>query len=423
MLYARTEFDLFTEEVFAPNAQGIQDWLGNTADAAGLLSRCRELTPLFWHGEPDPRPRRKWRIKNLMPAVGAGLLSGQWGTYKTFMAIEMATTVIAADRQFCGRQLIEPCSVLILATEGAFELRDRIDAAIRDKHPDLAQAPISWRESCPTLLADNASEQLIQIIREATEGSEARFGLPLGLVIIDVLTDAAGYAKAGDENDPAVGAKLMGVLRRAAEACSCFVLAVDHFGKSIEAGTRGTSAKEGAADLILACLGEREVEGSVKNSRLALRKVRGGPQGQSFPYNARVVSVLEPTEDGEETTCVIDWEANATVSADDPWKGAARRTDAKLALDALRRAMMSLLAEYGVEKELEPEAPAILMIDQERVREEFCANTTAEGATPKQKQKVKQQRFRRALDKAEEQGLIGRRDIEGVTYLWFTAEG
>jgi hypothetical protein len=136
-----------------------------------------------------------------------------------------------------------------------------------------------------------------------------------------------------------------------------------------------------------------------------------------------VISIVEPTEDGLETTCVIDWEAGATTTGtDDPWKSAARRTDARLAMDALRRAMMSLLAEYGVEKELEPEAPAILMIDQERVREEFCANTTAEGATPKQKQKVKQQRFRRALDKAEEQGLIGRRDIEGVTYLWFTAE-
>jgi hypothetical protein len=274
-----------------PIKQGddIKDWLELGGDPAKLFDICREIpikdeNPLFWHGEPHARQRQKWRIKRLMPAVGAGLLSGQWGTYKTFIAIELATTAISAGSQFCGRQLIEPCGVLILATEGAFELRDRINAAVRDKHPAMTHAPIAWRETCPRLLADGATEQLIKIIQEAAEGCKARFNMPLGLVIIDVLTDAAGYAKAGDENDPAVGAKLMGVLRRAAEVCSCFVLAVDHFGKSVEAGTRGTSAKEGAADAILACLGEREVSGAVTNTRLALRKVRGGPQGQEFPY-------------------------------------------------------------------------------------------------------------------------------------------
>lgn len=422
MLYARTEFDLFTEEVFVPNAQTIRDWLGDTAEAAELLSRCRELTPLFWHNEPDPRPRRKWRIKNLMPAVGAGLLSGQWGTYKTFMAIELTSTVITAESQFCGRQLIEPCGVLILATEGAFELRDRIDAAMRDKHPDIINAPIVWRETCPILLADGAAEQLIQIIQEAAEGCEARFGMPLGLVIIDVLADAAGYAKAGDENDPAIGAKLMNVLRRTAEACGCFVLAVDHFGKSIEAGTRGSSAKEGAADLILACLGEREVSGTVTNIRLALRKVRGGPQGQEFPFKARIVQVLKPSEEDEdETTLVIDWqEAEAALNEGDRWENAAGRQDqAKLAMRTLRGAMMKLLAEHGVEKAPEPGAIGVRMIDQELIRKEFYDNTAADGDA-KQKQNAKRQRFNRVLDRAEEQGLIGRREIERVTYLWFS---
>jgi hypothetical protein len=409
-----------------PHGWDVKDWLEAGGDPAKLLEICREIPidgddPLFWHGEPDARQRQKWRIKQLMPAVGAGLLSGQWGTYKTFMAIELATTVITADRQFCGRQLVEPCGVLILATEGAFELRDRLNAAVHDKYPDMARAPISWRESCPTLLANGATEQLINVIKEAADNCAARFKLPLGLVIIDVLADAAGYAKAGDENDPAVGAKLMGVLHRASEACDCFVLAVDHFGKSIEAGTRGTSAKEGSADTILACLGEREVSGAVTNTRLALRKVRGGPQGQEFPYKPRVVSVPEPSEDGSaETTCVIDWEA-AAATLDDPWESAARQAEAKLAMRALRRSMMKLLAEHGVELAPESGAPAVRMINQERVREEFYANTVADG-DPKQKQNVKRQRFNRALVRAESQGLIGRRDIEGATYLWFFSE-
>jgi AAA domain len=356
-----------------------------------------------------------------MPAVGAGLLPGQWGTYKTFMAIKLATTVISAEQKFCGRQLVEPCGVLILATEGAFELRDRIDAAVHDKHPDMTHAPISWRESCPTLLADGAMEQLTRLIQEASEGCKTRFGMTIGLVIIDVLADAAGYAKAGDENDPAACQKLLSVLHRAAEACDCFILAIDHFGKTIEAGTRGGSSKEASADIVLACLGEREVSGAVANPRLAFRKVRGGKSGQEFPFAPRVVPVLRPSEEGEdETTLVIDWqETGAAPNEDDQWENAAgRQAQAKLAMRTLRRAMMKLLAEHGVEKAPEPGAIEVRMIDQELVRQEFYENTAADGDA-KQKQNAKRQRFKRTLDRAEEQGLIGRRELERVTYLWF----
>src|SRR5262249_30278199 len=38
-----------------------------------------DLPPMFCHGDPDPRPLKSWAIKGLMPAIGHGLLSGQWG--------------------------------------------------------------------------------------------------------------------------------------------------------------------------------------------------------------------------------------------------------------------------------------------------------------------------------------------------------
>ena len=44
-----------------------------------------KLPPLYAHGDPDPRPLKPWLIKHLMPAVGHGLLSGQWGAGKTFV--------------------------------------------------------------------------------------------------------------------------------------------------------------------------------------------------------------------------------------------------------------------------------------------------------------------------------------------------
>jgi DNA polymerase bacteriophage-type len=402
----------------------VVDWLELGGNAARLLGICREISaeggddPVLLHGEPDPRPRQKWRIKNLMPTVGVGLLPGQWGAFKTFMAIELATTVIEAGREFCGRKLVEPCAVLFLLTEGAFDFRDRLDAAVREKCT-MDRAPISWRESCPTLLGEGAADALIRKIQEAAAEIKRRFNLPLGLVFIDVLTDAAGYKKAGDENDPAIGARIFNTLRRAAEACECFILVVDHFGKDLERGTRGSSAKEGAADLVMACLGEREVSGTVNNTRLALRKVRGGPQGQEFPFKPQVVEVLESTEDGSETTCIINWQAGAPPNEDDQWENAAgRQAQAKLAMRTLRRAMMKLLAEHGVVKAPELGMVEVRMIDQELVRKEFYDNTAVDGDVT-QKQNARRQRFNRVLDRAEEQRLIKRREIERVTYLWF----
>ena len=43
------------------------------------------------------------------------------------------------------------------------------------------------------------------------------------------------------------------------------MLAVDHFGKMVETGTRGTSAKEAAADVVLALLADRKINGTISN--------------------------------------------------------------------------------------------------------------------------------------------------------------
>ena len=75
--------------------------------------------------------------------------------------------------------------------------------------------------------------------------------MPLGLIVIDTIAACAGYTKAGDENDAATGQAVMNVLKVAAQELNCFVLGVDHFGKNLDAGTRGASSKEASADVVL----------------------------------------------------------------------------------------------------------------------------------------------------------------------------
>ena len=82
----------------------------------------------------------------------------------------------------------------------------------------------------------------------------------------------------------------------------------------------------------------------------------------------------------------------------------------------LKRVLMTILAEQGVDLPIAPDGPVVRMVDQEIVRKEFYCRTPAEG-TPKQKRRLRRLQFMRALGWAEDQQLIGIEEIDGVTYL------
>jgi hypothetical protein len=377
-----------------------------------------QLPPMFAHGDPDPRPIKRWTIRKLMPVCGTGLLSGQWGTYKSFMALELAAAVMTGQ-PFNNYVIRRQCGVLFLPAEGADELRVRLEVMVKERCGGMARAPFRWFEAVPVLLHSSGTDMLIAMAQSAHTSLQQEFGLPLGLVFIDTIAASAGYVLQGAESDSVIGAQVMGVLRRAAEATDSFWFGIDHFGKNIELGTRGSSSKEGSADLVLACLGERELSGRVLNLRLAVRKCRGGPSGQEFPFSMRIATHPKLDEEGEpQETLVVDWTVPAAAPAGpgpDPW-GEERRTDVRQAMVLLKRVLMAKLAEYGMEIDAGG-GISVRGINQKLVREEFFQQTPADG-TERQKFDVRRKRFERAINRALEKQLIGMREIGTITYLW-----
>ena len=378
------------------------------------------LPPLYAHGNPDPRPIATWLVKHILPAKGHGLLSGQWGMAKTFVAIDLAAAV-ATGQPFLQHIIKRQSGVLFIAAEGANQVRLRFDAVWKEKCGDgKERAPFCWYETAPLLLHKSSVEKLVAMARQAEAMLMQDHGLPLGLIIVDTLVACAGYRRSGEENDNAVGQVLMNVLKAVAEEIGCFVLGVDHFGKDMEAGTRGAASKEGSADSVLVCLGHRELSGAIANARLAVRKNRGGPQGQEHPFALRLVD-MGMDEDGDpETTMVVDWlpagSAQAAAPADDPWSKA-KRQDQRTAALRLKRVLMTILAEQGVDLPIPPDGPVVRMVDQKLVRKTFYACTPADG-TPEQKGRFRRQKFLAALDWAEQNQLIGAGEVDEVSYLW-----
>jgi hypothetical protein len=302
----------------------------------------------------------------------------------------------------------------------------------------MARAPVCWYETTPMLLHKGAVETLVAMVQQADEFLQQEFGLPLGLIAIDTIAACAGYARTGDENDPAVGQAVMNALRALAQAAKCFVLGIDHFGKSLEAGTRGASSKEASSDLVLACLGHKELGGSVINTRLAVRKNRGGKQGQEYPFTLRVVEAPERDEDDEPlTSMVVDWLPPGTAIAaaplppDDPWLEGCRQEEQRAGMSRFKRVLLAALSEHGIELPMPSptpvpnsgpiedelgtpvgDGPVVRMIDQAIVRQSFYL------CSPEDPRQTQHNRFTRARDRAEQKGLISAVNIDSVTYLW-----
>ena len=83
-----------------PEKADVSDWLAIPGNSREKLDALMEIAPdyddkpadglptVHWHGEADPRDSRPQLIQDLIPEVGCGLISGQWGTYKTFTAAD-----------------------------------------------------------------------------------------------------------------------------------------------------------------------------------------------------------------------------------------------------------------------------------------------------------------------------------------------
>jgi hypothetical protein len=181
-----------------------------------------------------------------------------------------------------------------------------------------------------------------------------------------------------------------------------FVLAVDHFGKAVETGTRGASSKEGAADVVLALLADREINGTISNTRMAVRKLRGGKTGMETPFDLKVVDI-----GNGETTCIIEWRAerpagSAETSKKDRWSKSLR---------IFRAALTDAMAEHGASTKPFVDGPVLRTVSIQVVRDEFMKAYIGDAD-------AKRKAFTRNVKAARESGLIGSREIAGIDHLW-----
>jgi len=349
--------------------------------------------PFKWHGDPDDTQLREQLVDRMLPKVGTALLSGQWGLYKTFAALDLSGSVMTKT-PFAEHAVLRQGGVLFIAAEGQKEIRPRLAGLASEKIAaregtelilpegvvaiDPERMPFVWIEACPRLTADDATAELNKIVGAAHREMQKRFGLPLVLVIIDALMPAANFK---DADDAAEAQRVMSVLNAVALKADLLILVVDHFGKDASTGTRNSSVKEDAVEAVLVLLGDRGLAGLVENPRLGVRKQKGGRTGEEIPFKPREVTIYENSGFDAITTLVIDW------AEPGPLEGAprAQQRNPPRALNIFIKAFEFALTESG--KRIHPfnTAVEVLAVDRESVRHEFMKIYPADNPDTKKK--------------------------------------
>jgi hypothetical protein len=160
-------------------------------------------------------------------------------------------------------------------------------------------------------------------------------------------------------------------------------------------------------------IGDRSVSGQVTNARLALRKRRGGPNGEEHPFTARKVD-MEPDQFGKpQSTLVLDWRTTQEAqpaAKDDRWSKSLKR---------LRQVLMNILADTGRNCQPFADGPTVRACDLELVRKEFYRQYPADG-DEKKKGHARLQAFYRAIKAAQEKSLVAIREVDAVQLIWLT---
>jgi RecA-family ATPase len=205
------------------------------------LEPLRVIDPCQLHGLPVPE--RRWLWEGWIPMRAVTLLSGDGGTGKSLLALQLATAC-ATGRPFLG-QPVTRCKALVLACEDeADELhrrQDRINDAADIGFPDLRDMQWIARAGLDNVMmtfpADGVAERspFFDQVRLQAKAMEAR------LIVLDTAADLFG----GNENIRPQVRQFIGALTGLAMECDAAVLLLAHpsqSGKALGTGESGSTA-------------------------------------------------------------------------------------------------------------------------------------------------------------------------------------
>lgn len=239
-------------------------------------------------------PDLEWRIHNVLPMTGIGLVIGQSGAGKSFITIDLLARVSLGLPWF-GHDAAA-CKTVYAALEGRAGIKRRIEAWERQNAQPVPDGFAVVLDGLKLTEPEDVNDLAQAILNAGGQG---------GLIVIDTLAQAS---PGSDENSSADMGVLIDSLQRLQSLTGGLVIAVHHLGKDPTRGARGHSSLYAACDTVIAV---------AKAGSLITVSTDGAVGGKSkdaepVEHTAELARVvLHTMDDGYEISgaCVVEQEA------------------------------------------------------------------------------------------------------------------
>lgn len=243
----------------------------------------------------------EWIIKGVLPHADLGVLYGQSGSGKSFVALDMAYAV-ARGEPWRGRR-VRQGRVLYIAAEGGGGVATRLKA-YRQHNTFYDQCPLGVMHAAPNFMSQDDISDVVKAITNAGG---------VDLIIVDTFAQVTPGANENAGEDMGMALKHARTIR---EATGAMVLLVHHSGKDASRGARGWSGIRAAADV------EMEVARIEESTVRVLRVSKQKDGDDTFEWGFNLDSVLlgEDSDGDPITSLVVVPTEVPTVVAEDKGK-------------------------------------------------------------------------------------------------------
>ena len=255
----------------------------------------------------EQEPPLSYDVEGLIVAGTLNLIVADKGTYKTFLALDLALCGASgrawlADAEGHGLAVRSGTTVFV-AAEGQRGLRQRVKAW-KVAHGVQGRAGLLFRKKAVNLLDEKSVLEFIAAVK--------CLPTPPVRAIFDTLNKCM---IGGSENDPKEMGRAMESLERIRDVLGCTVIALHHVGHLEKMRARGHSSLPAGADTILMLTAEQDT------IKLYDDKQRDTTKGHEFHLRPRVVEL-----GNGESSCVLQSASAPSPSRDEYLPEGAYRT-------------------------------------------------------------------------------------------------
>lgn len=297
-----------------------------------------------------------WLIKNFLPKATLGVIYGESGSGKSFLAYDLCAAISRGLDTWCGKRVTQG-RVLIVVAEGAQGFRQRIDAYCHQQNVKPADFQVDYiSDFIPNLTIPAHITDLIKEINDRE---------PYDLIVMDTFAQVMPGADENSGKD--VGAALA-QCKRINVKTGAMVLLVHHSGKDAGKGARGWSGLRAAADV------ELEITRKENDRAIKVTKLKDGQDGASMGFKLHTVTLGEDDDGDDITSCIVEFcEVAAKIKGDGGPKGGVQRLAFDMAHDMLGLAVNG--PEVSIEALLEAVVPQMPQKEGERDQRRSVAKT------------------------------------------------